>query len=86
MLGDVVISIDTAQKQANARQWDVEDEAALLLVHGILHLLGYEDDSLAGSNQMKRIETAILGKPLDKVNTETIRSAETTRSGGIINP
>ena len=80
MLGDVVISLDTAQRQADARQWEVEDEIALLLVHGILHLLGHEDDSLAGSNKMKRIETAILGKPLNTINTKTPRSA------GIINP
>lgn len=69
-LGDVVISLDTAQKQAMARNWDVEDEVALLLVHGILHLLGYEDDTLAGSKKMQAIETRILGKPLDKVDAE----------------
>lgn len=86
MLGDVVISVDTAQKQADARQWDVEDEIALLLVHGILHLLGHEDDSLAGSNTMKKIETAILGKPLDKVDTKILLVTETIHSAGIINP
>lgn len=67
-LGDVVISFDTAQRQALAREWTVEEETALLLIHGILHLLGHEDESEAGSNAMREIEKRILGKPLDKVD------------------
>ena len=69
LLGDVVISLDTATRQAAAREWRVEEEVALLLVHGILHLIGHEDDSEAGAEAMKKIETRILGKPLDKVET-----------------
>lgn len=64
-LGDVAISLDTATRQAAARGWAVEEELALLLVHGILHLLGHEDDTEAGSEGMKVIERRILGKPLD---------------------
>jgi probable rRNA maturation factor len=67
-LGDVVISFDTAERQARARGWSAEEETALLLVHGILHLVGHEDDSEAGSDAMKEIEKRILGKPLDKVD------------------
>jgi probable rRNA maturation factor len=66
-LGDVVISLDTATRQAEARGWTVEEETALLLVHGILHLLGHEDESIEGADAMKQIEKRILGKPLDKV-------------------
>ncbi len=65
LLGDVAISLDTAARQASARGWSLEDEVALLLVHGILHLLGHEDDTEAGSEAMKAIEREILGKPLD---------------------
>lgn len=68
-LGDVAISLDTAARQADARGWSVEEETALLLVHGILHLLGHEDDTDEGAEEMRRIETRILGKPLDKVTT-----------------
>ncbi|WP_395088119.1 rRNA maturation RNase YbeY [Armatimonas sp.] len=64
-LGDVVISRDTAERQAAARGWTLDDELALLLVHGILHLLGHEDDSEVGSEKMKEVERRILGKPLD---------------------
>ena len=70
ILGDVVISLDTAQGQARARGWTLEEETALLLVHGILHLLGHEDDTESGSNEMKRIEREILGKPLDNIPVE----------------
>jgi probable rRNA maturation factor len=67
VLGDVVISLDTAARQAAAREWGLADETALLLVHGILHLLGYEDETEAGAEMMRQMETRILGKPLEKV-------------------
>ncbi len=66
-LGDVVISLDTAQRQAQARGWTLEEETALLLVHGILHLLGHEDETGAGADAMRTIERQILGRPLEKV-------------------
>lgn len=65
LLGDVVISVPTAVRQAEKRQWSLDEELALLLLHGTLHLLGYEDDTEAGSEEMKAIETRLLGKPLD---------------------
>lgn len=42
ILGDVVISIPTATRQAEARGHSVEREIQVLLVHGFLHLLGYD--------------------------------------------
>jgi probable rRNA maturation factor len=67
ILGDVAISLDTAARQAAAREWSLADETALLLIHGILHLLGYEDETEEGAEEMRRVETRILGKPLEKV-------------------
>jgi len=67
LLGDVAISVDTAARQANAREWPIEEEIALLLVHGILHLLGYEDDTEEGAEAMRVVERRLLGKPLEKV-------------------
>lgn len=67
LLGDIVVSVDTAGRQAAARGWTVEEELALLFVHGALHLLGHEDDTEAGAESMRRIERRILGKPLDAV-------------------
>ncbi|MBZ4672778.1 rRNA maturation RNase YbeY [Deferribacterales bacterium Es71-Z0220] len=42
LLGDIVISIDTLKKQANENEIDVKREAAFLIIHGFLHLLGYD--------------------------------------------
>lgn len=45
MLGDVIISLDTAARQAKVNGKTVQEEIALLLVHGALHLLGYDHDT-----------------------------------------
>lgn len=42
LLGDVVISTDTAARQAKAKGRPVRDEIIMLLAHGLLHLLGYD--------------------------------------------
>jgi len=43
-LGDIVISYPTALKQAGEHNHPVNREIAILLIHGILHLLGYDHD------------------------------------------
>lgn len=42
LLGDVVISLDTAERQAKGRKRPLEEEVRFLLAHGILHLYGYD--------------------------------------------
>ena len=58
-LGDVVISYPRAQAQAAAAGHAVDDELALLVVHGVLHLLGYDhvrpDDKAAMWEQQAHI-------------------------------
>lgn len=44
LLGDVVISLSTAQRQAAALGHGLHEEVARLLVHGVLHLLGYDHE------------------------------------------
>jgi len=60
VLGDVIISVDTAARQAAEHGVTLEEELALLTVHGILHLLGYEDETETGAQQMRLREQAIL--------------------------
>lgn len=50
MLGDVVISIETARREARKRHRALNDEVTRLLIHGVLHLLGHdhEEDDEAG--------------------------------------
>ncbi|RLA94020.1 MAG: rRNA maturation RNase YbeY [Deltaproteobacteria bacterium] len=43
-LGDVVISTETAEREARERGVSLEEEMALLLAHGVLHLLGYDHE------------------------------------------
>jgi probable rRNA maturation factor len=59
-LGDVIISVDTAERQAVDHGVSLADELALLTVHGILHLLGYVDDTEEGAERMRVREREIL--------------------------
>ncbi len=45
VLGDVVISLETAERQAKEETHSLEEEVAFLTVHGVLHLLGYDHQS-----------------------------------------
>lgn len=59
--GDVVISYDTAQRQARAYRHSLAYEVRVLLVHGILHLLGYDHEQGGGeAERMRREEVRIL--------------------------
>lgn len=52
LLGDVVISIDTAARQARERRRGLDDTVAKLLVHGVLHLLGHDHEADAEARRM----------------------------------
>lgn len=56
LLGDVVISPETADRQAAAAGRPLRDELVALLVHGILHLLGYDHQTPSEAKIMKRTE------------------------------
>ena len=59
-LGDVVISVDTAERQAAEQGHALENELDLLIIHGVLHLLGYDDETEADAAEMRRHESEIL--------------------------
>ena len=40
----MVVSLDTAARQAAERQYSLQDECRVLLVHGVLHLFGYDHE------------------------------------------
>ena len=62
MLGDVVVSVETALRQASERGHSLRRELAILLIHGTAHLLGYDHESVtaAESKRMRALELAAL--------------------------
>lgn len=61
VLGDVVISLDTAARQATSRRILIADELRMLLTHGVLHLLGYDHErSPAEARRMFRKQRELI--------------------------
>jgi probable rRNA maturation factor len=54
ILGDVIVSVPTAARQASAAGRPVLDEVTMLVAHGILHLLGWDHDTDAKDRAMRR--------------------------------
>lgn len=62
LLGDVVISVETAERQARARGHSLRREVEWLLLHGTLHLLSYDDETEEGLQAMLRRQEAVLAE------------------------
>ena len=62
LLGDVIICPLVAERQASSHAGTMDDEVALLLVHGILHVLGYDHHDEETTTVMRDRELAILTK------------------------
>ena len=61
LLGDVVISLHTAERQAAQYGFSVDEEITKLIIHGILHLFGYDHErSERDARRMRRKEQAIF--------------------------
>ncbi len=60
ILGDVVISIETAERQAKECSHGIRAELSLLIVHGILHLLGYDHAKREEADLMQEKQKKIL--------------------------
>lgn len=60
ILGDVVISVDRAKVQAKRFRHSFDEELALLIIHGTLHLLGYDDIKTKNATLMRQKEQEIL--------------------------
>ncbi|MWB79216.1 rRNA maturation RNase YbeY [Pseudooceanicola sp. 216_PA32_1] len=61
-LGDIAISYDTCLREAQAGGLALGDHATHLIVHAVLHLLGYDHERDEDATLMETLETAILGK------------------------
>lgn len=62
VLGDVLISVETAARQAVAHGHSLERELTILFIHGVLHLLGYDHIEEGEAEEMEALERLLLAK------------------------
>jgi probable rRNA maturation factor len=60
LLGDVVISLDTAARQARGRRRELLPEVRFLLAHGLLHLIGYDHRNPREKREMTRVTRRLV--------------------------
>ena len=61
-IGDVVISLDTARRQAREGGWSLAAELRRLLAHGLLHCLGHDHHTARQARRMAAAEQRLLGR------------------------
>jgi probable rRNA maturation factor len=62
LLGDVVISLDTAARQARSRRRDLWSEVRFLLAHGVLHLIGYDHGNAKDKREMSALTRRVVAR------------------------
>jgi probable rRNA maturation factor len=62
LLGDLVLSYDTCAKEAKAARISLRDHAIHLVIHGLLHLVGFDHENDADAEKMEAREIRILAK------------------------
>ena len=62
MLGDVVIAFETACAEADTEGKPLADHLCHLVVHGVLHLLGYDHIAASAADEMEGLERNVLGR------------------------
>ena len=84
LLGDVVIAFETAASEAADQGKTLSDHVSHLLVHGVLHLLGYDHTGAVDAARMEDLERTVLadfGIPDPYVVGDLEGQTETTASG-----
>jgi len=71
--GEIIVSADTAERESSHYGWHAIDELLLYLIHGTLHLVGYDDASDADRKTMRAKEHEYLTKLGRPPQTETGR-------------
>lgn len=62
LLGDIVVSMDTTCREASLENKSLHDHFSHLIVHGFLHLFGYDHETEEDALQMERLESRILAE------------------------
>jgi len=68
-LGDIIISVETARRQAGVYKQTIIHEIKLYVIHGLLHLLGYKDYNKKEKRSMDNLQEALLSKYEKKNNS-----------------
>jgi probable rRNA maturation factor len=76
-LGDVVISLDTAQRQADSRRRPLLAEVRFLLAHGLLHLVGHDHDTAPRKRKMDAMARRLVrSAAFEPVKTQAGRGSQ----------
>ena len=78
IIGDIVVSTETAQRQADVRKHALQKEVGILFVHGLCHLMGYAHDTNADAARMARLENklvCVMNESLDGAETGLVQAA-----------
>ena len=62
LAGELVIGVEVARQQAEEREHDIGAELALYVIHGLLHLCGYDDKMEAAAREMRQRERHYLAE------------------------
>lgn len=60
LLGDIVMAFDTVRREAEEEDKPIQQHFSHLIVHGMLHLLGYDHETDGDAREMESLESAIL--------------------------
>jgi probable rRNA maturation factor len=60
--GEIIVSADTAAREGPAHGLTLDQELALYLIHGLMHLAGWDDHEAAEAAEMKRRQEAVLAE------------------------
>jgi len=71
LLGDVIVSLDTAVRQAEQGGRSLDEEVSHLVIHGVLHLLGYDDVTHEGYTEMVGKGQEIWRRVLNGLTADT---------------
>lgn len=61
LLGDIVVASETVRREAKSQGLTIRAHLTHLILHGLLHILGYDHEDEAEAAAMERLETAVLG-------------------------
>ena len=71
LLGDIAISVETAARQATELNRTITEEITSLMVHGLLHLLGYDHQLKPDEQRMQRLARELESLVIKKGTSET---------------